>query len=117
MLIINKLIDCNYSYDKKKGSVLILTVTIIAIISSISLVTLNVALSQYEIKKSNSNIRRALYMSEDGINSSILKIYNLVSEACLESAKKADDYMELDPNDYDGANNIFKDNYHSYLIN
>ncbi len=100
-----------------KGSVLILMVIIIAVITSIGLVTLNIAVTQFQIKKSNSNIKRALYLSEDGINSSSLKAYNLICEACADSINKADEYITLYPDDIAGAENLFKNNYKMYVIN
>lgn len=117
MLIIDKLIRCNGDDSKQNGSVLILMVIIIAIIASISSVALNIVISQYQIKKSNSDIRRSLYLSEDGINSSTLKVYDLIYEACSDSLNKADEYMELYPEDIDGAKVLFKNNYKLYVIN
>jgi len=103
--------------NKDEGSILILMVIVIAIISSISVLTLNIAISQYQIKKTNSNIKRAFYLSEDGINSAALRTYSLICYACEDSADKADEYLKLYPDDIDGAEALFKNNYKLYVIN
>lgn len=103
--------------DKNKGSVLVLTLIIITVVSSISLTTLSIAVSQYQIKKNNSSVKRALYLCEDGINNATLRVYTLVSCACADSAGKADEYIELYPEDIAGAEALFKSNYKSYVIN
>ena len=108
-------IDCHEIYDK--GSVLILVVVIVAVITSLGLVTINVSLSQLQIKKANSNIKRSLYLSEDGLNYSYLKVYDLVSEACVDSLIKADAYLLSNPDDSNGAKNLFKNNIKIYVIN
>ncbi|NYB74288.1 hypothetical protein HZF24_09035 [Sedimentibacter hydroxybenzoicus DSM 7310] len=103
--------------NKNKGSILILMVIIIAIISSISLTTLSIAVSQYQIKKTNSNIKRAFYLSEDGINSASLRACDLICRACADSANKTDEYVELYPDDIAVAESLFKNNYKLYVIN
>ncbi len=103
--------------DKNKGSVLVLIVIIIAIVSSISLMTLSIATSQYQIKKTNSNIKRALYLSEDGINNTAMRVYNMVCSACNDSVSKVDEYIEAYPEDVDGAEALFRSSYKSYVIN
>lgn len=88
-----------------------------AVLASISLLTLNVAVSSFQIKKSNSNIKRAFYLSEDGINSRLLNAYDLICEACVDSINKADEYLILHPDDISGSETLFKNNYKFYVIN
>lgn len=103
--------------NKDKGSILILMVIIIAIIGSISLATLSIAASQYQIKKTNSSIKRAFYLSEDGINTAALRVCDLICRACEDSANKTDEYAELYPDNIAVAEALFKNNYKLYVIN
>ena len=101
----------------KYGSTLFLIVIIIAAITLLGTSLLTITTSQYKIRKSNSEIKKAFYMSESGLNSAYLNVYDLICEACDDSLDKADKYLFFYQEDLSGAENLFKNNYKQYIIN
>jgi len=99
-----------------RGSTLILVVIIIALITVLGMSILNIAMNHYKIKQSNSEIKKAFYMAEDGLNRAYLRIFDLICEASEDSVEKADEYLEQNHEDYSGASHIFIDNYKLYIL-
>lgn len=102
-------------YDKK-GSAMVLVVIIIAVVTSMAVSLLNITLIQLQIKKSYGEVIKSFYLSEDGLNSTYLKIYNLICRAWEDSLEKAADYLNMNPDDLNGASNTFEKNYKLYII-
>lgn len=100
----------------KMGSTLILAVIIIALITVLGMSILNISMNHYKIKKSNTEVKKAFYNSEDGLNRAYLRIFDLICEASENSVEKADEYLELHSDDYSGASNIFINNYKLYIL-
>lgn len=100
-----------------KGSSMVLVVIIITTITLLGFSLLNITLTQYKIRKSNSEIKMALYLSEDGLNYAYLKVYNLIKNVLADSIYKSEDFLLLYPDDYSGAVEMFYNNYKFQLIN
>ena len=75
---------------------------------------LNITSAQYQIRKSNSEVKKAFYMSENGLNYAYSQVYELICEAAADSVDKADEFMLTYPEDIEGAANFF---YNSYKLN
>jgi Tfp pilus assembly protein PilX len=103
--------------SNKKGSVLVLVVIIIAAITVLGATILNITMIHMQIKKSNSELKRSFYLSEDGINNAYLRVNDLISEAIENSIDVADDYLKAHTDDIRGASRIFVNNYKLYIIN
>lgn len=101
----------------ENGSTLVLLVIIIAVIIFIGISLLNITMSQYKIKKSNSEVKKALYVSETGLNKVYVRVYDLISEAMDDSINKADEYLFINSEDLNGASLLFINNYKQYIIN
>jgi hypothetical protein len=101
-------------YDKK-GSALVLVIIIISVVTSMAVSLLSITLTQLQIKKSYGEVIKAFYLSEDGLNSTYLKIYNLIYRASDDSLEKAGDYLKMYPDDLIGASNTFEKNYKLYI--
>lgn len=99
-----------------KGSILALVVIIIAVSMLLGTSVLYITMSQMQIRKSNSELKKVFYLSENGLNQAYLRVYDLISEATEDSLEKADDYLTLYPGDFNGAGNIFNNNYKLYII-
>lgn len=93
------------------GSVLILLVVIIAVITTLGITSLNIAMSQYQVKKTNSGVKKAFYLSEGGLNYAYSQSYDLIVEAAADSLRKSDEYILENQEDVQGASNVFYDNY------
>lgn len=98
------------------GSTLILVVIIIALITVLGMSILNISMNHYKIMQSNSEVKKAFYMAEDGLNRAYLRIFDLICEASEDSVEKADEYLEQNPEDYSSASNIFINNYKLYIL-
>lgn len=104
-------------FKNKDGSTMLLMVMIIAAVIMLGTTLLGITMSQYKIRKSNSDIRRAFYLSETGINEAYLDFYDLINIASNKALLKAEEHLSLNPDDITGAINIFKSNYKQYVIN
>jgi len=100
----------------RSGSTLILLVIIIALTMALGASLLIVTMMNYKIKKSNTEIRQSLYMSESGLNNAYVDAYKLVSDGINDSIKKVQDYLLVYPLNEDEAKNIFVNNYKLYII-
>ncbi|WP_326908284.1 hypothetical protein [Sedimentibacter sp. MB31-C6] len=100
-----------------KGSTLILLVIIISLISVTGLSIMSVTMTQYEIRKSNSEIKRTFYMSENGLNYAYVDIYYLIETTIEESEKTADDFINENPSNQIEGENIFYNNFKKNIIN
>lgn len=101
----------------ESGSTLVLLMIIIATIILMGTSLLNITMSQFKIRKSNSDIKRAFYISETGLNNAYLRVYDLICEAAEGSVNKADEYLITKPDDLEGSSNLFKSNYKLYITN
>lgn len=99
-----------------KGSILILLTIILAVITVLGFTCLNITFTQYQIRKSNSAVKKAFYLSENGLNYAYLRVYELVSEAAADSVNKADEFLLTEPDDTEGASDLFYNNYKLYII-
>lgn len=100
----------------ENGSTLVLLVIVIAVIILMGASLLNITMSQYKIRQSNSEVKRAFYMSETGLNDAYLRVYDLICEASEHSVNKADEYLFNMPEDFNGASLLFKSSYKQYII-
>jgi predicted PurR-regulated permease PerM len=98
------------------GSVLILLLIIIAVIIFLGVSLMSLTLINYQIKKTNSDIKQSFYMSENGLNESYVNAHELMINAVNDSIEKAENYLLLNPVDELGALNIYKDNFKSYIL-
>jgi hypothetical protein len=110
-----RLIDKKIIYINR-GSTLLLLVIIIAVIMALGITLLSVSMTQYKIKKSNSEIKQSFYMAEMGINTSFNNAYELVIDATNSAIKKADDYLLVYPLDNSQAECIFSDSFKLAVI-
>ncbi|MGD9567344.1 MAG: hypothetical protein AB7V48_03310 [Sedimentibacter sp.] len=101
----------------KHGSTLVLLVIIIASLILLGTLLLSITVSQYKIRKSNSDVKRAFYISENGLNEAYLRVLDLMCEAADESIIKADEYISAMPDDLIGASVLFKNNYKQCILN
>lgn len=100
----------------EEGSTLVLVVIIIAVVILLGTSILSITMAQYKIRKSNSDLKRAFYMSEKGLNQAYMNVYDLIDNACEDSIYKSNEYLQIYPEDIVGAINVFKINYKQYLI-
>jgi len=101
---------------EKRGSVMVLVVVIVAAVTVIASLMLSVAMGQFKIRKSNSELRKAFYLSEDGLNRTYSNIYELMCDACEESLRMADEYLSYNPDDDEIAEKIFENCYKRYML-
>lgn len=99
------------------GSVLILLVVMIAVITTLGLTSLNITMSQFQIKKTNSGVKKAFYVSEGGLNNAYLQVFDLIGEATSDSFGKSEKYLLENPEDTIGAADLFYNNYRQFIIN
>lgn len=103
--------------SSNKGSILVLTIIIIAVITALGASVLNITMNHLQIKKSNSELKKCFYLSEDGLNNAYLRVYDLIYEASEDSLDVAEEYLKLHPDDVSGASNVFVNNYKLHIIN
>jgi len=99
-----------------KGSVAILLVIIMALISALGASLLNVVYGNYQIKMFNKERKRSFYLSEKGLFESYVVIKGLINEAINNSLEKAEEYLEEYPLNEEAAQDIFILNYKQYII-
>lgn len=95
----------------KKGSVLLLVTIITGAMLMLGFTCMQVASTQYKIRKNNSEVKRAFYMSEDGLNYAYAQVYELICEAVTDSIDKSDEFLLHYPDDFQEAENLFYNNY------
>jgi len=98
-----------------KGSTLVLLVIVMAIIITLGVSILNIAMMQYDLKKFNTEIKQAFYMAETGLNVAYVDACELLREAVEDSLKKSENYLQLYPLNESEAENIFIVNYKLYI--
>lgn len=98
-----------------KGSVLVLLIIVIAIVSALGASLLNIVFTNYDIKKFNTNSKEAFYLSENGLNVSYVNACNLIQEAIEDSLDKANLHLLEFPLDEELAKNIFYTNYRQFI--
>lgn len=94
-----------------KGSVLVLLIIVIAIVSALGVSLLNIVFVNYGIKRLNTESKQAFYLSEKGLNVSYVRACNLINEAISDSLDIANMHLLEFPLDEGGARNIFYLNY------
>ncbi len=99
-----------------KGSVLVLLTIIITIITILGFTSLHVTLTQYQIRKSNSAVKKAFYLSENGLNYAYLQVFHLICEAASDSINKADEFLSEESGDIARASDLFYSNYKLYIV-
>lgn len=99
-----------------KGSTLILLVIILALLTTMGSFLLVTASAYYEIKISNSELKKSFYKSETGINLAYVITLELVKVAVNNSIDKAEDFLILNPGKLDEAKNIFTENYKLIIL-
>ncbi|MGB4438581.1 MAG: hypothetical protein WBJ13_05000 [Sedimentibacter sp.] len=98
-----------------KGSTLVLLVIVMAIIITLGVSILNIAMMQYDFKKLNTEIKQAFYMSETGLNVAYVDACGLLRKAVEDSLEKSEEYLQLYPLNESEAENIFIVNYKLYI--
>ena len=98
----------------KKGSVLLLIIIITGAMLLLGFTCLHIVSTQYQIRKSNSEIKRAFYLSEGGLNRAFAGVYELICETAADSVDKAEEFLLYYPDDPEGAETVF---YNSYKLN
>jgi hypothetical protein len=96
------------------GSTLILLVTTIAVTAMLGTSLLAVTMMNYKLKKDNTAIKQAVYLSEAGLNNTYGKAYDLVEYSIKDSIKKSQDYLEIHNFNEEEAEELF---YNSYKFN
>lgn len=76
-----------------KGSTMVLLIMAIGIISMLGTSILGVTMMNYKIKKANTEIKEAFYLSESGLDKSYVNVYELILEAVEESNKAAEEFI------------------------
>lgn len=99
-----------------KGSVLILLTIILAVITVLGFTSMHITLTQYQIRKSNSAVKKAFYLSENGLNHAYLQVFDIICEAASDSVNKSDEFLMAEPGDFDGASDLFYSNYKLYIV-
>ena len=107
MLFLNKM--------NNRGSVLVLLVVVVAIVTALGSSLLNIVFANYDIKRFNTESKRAYYLSENGLNESYVRTRCLIKEAIEDSVDKTELYLIEYPLNEEAAKNIFKTNYKQYL--
>lgn len=87
---------------------------ILGVIMMLGFTCLHITSTQYQIRKSNSEVKKAFYMSESGLNYAYVQVYELICEAAADSVDKADEFLLSYYDDSEGAANLF---YNSYKMN
>lgn len=101
--------------NKKDGSTLILLVITIAVLTVLGASLLSVTMINLKIKKSNTEMRQSFYMSDSGLNTAYVDAYGVVLESYNDSIEKVRDYLEIYPLEQTQVENIFEDNYKTYI--
>lgn len=79
--------------NDNKGSTLLMLVIAIGVISLLGTSVLGVTMMNYKIKKTNTDIKEAFYMSESGLDKTYATAYDFVQEAVKESNQKAKEFI------------------------
>ncbi len=106
-------------YFDIKGSILLLMLVIMALLSLLGVSLLSISILHYDIKRSDNKIKQCFYLSEAGLNLAYKNAYDLIEDAVEDSLKKSDDYMLYNPgnsSDNNTAESIFKNNFKIYII-
>lgn len=77
----------------KKGSTLVLLVVAVGVISLLGTSILGVTMMNYRIKKANTQIKEAFYLSESGLDQTYAKAYEYVQNAVEESNELAKEFI------------------------
>ncbi len=101
---------------KNNGSVLVLLVIIISVIMVLGVSLMSTTLLNYQIKKSNVEIKQSFYMSETGLNKAYAEMLLLIKEAADDSISKAEEYLFLNPDDVISAADLYKNNFKLYIL-
>lgn len=99
-----------------KGSTLVLLLIVIALISLLAASLINILFANYDIKRFNTEDKRAFYLSENGLNESYIITRKLIDEAIVDSSRKAEEYIFEFPLKEEEANDIFIINCQQYII-
>lgn len=105
-----------HKLKNKDGSTLLLMIMVIAAVIMLGTTLLSITMSQYQIRKSNSDVKRAFYLSETGLNESYLRAYELIQDGSADALSKAEEYLIINPEEIEEVKNIFKNNYKQYVI-
>ncbi|MGF7056991.1 hypothetical protein [Brassicibacter mesophilus] len=111
-----------------KGSALVFLLFTISVIVIIGSVALSVSVMNYKMKKLNSQMKKAFYSSEAGIDEAYMMSRQFISEAINYAFNKTKDYTEVekqsrnvysdmkdDLNDKNYTNEIFQSYFKNYL--
>lgn len=77
----------------QNGSTLVMLVIAIGIISMLGTSILGVTMMNYKIKKTNTDIKEAFYLSESGLDKTYANAYDYVQEAVQESNELAKEFI------------------------
>lgn len=98
-----------------KGSTMVLLVIAMAVIMTLGVSILNIAMMQYNIRNYNTDSKQSFYKAEDGLNEAFSNIYILIEEASQSAINEADEYLYLYPLDESGAESIFSAGFKNYV--
>lgn len=101
----------------KDGSTLVLLVIVMGAVIIMGISLLNITMTQYKIRRSNSEVKRAFYMAETGLNEAFLRVYDLMNESSDYGLIKADEYLLSFPEDISGAALKYKSSYKQMMVN
>lgn len=103
-------------YIRNKGSALIFLIIIVSITLAFSSVVLTLAALNYKMKKINSNLERAFYLSEAGLEEAYILSRNF-SRTAIEYSNfqviESKEDIEID--NYDKLNRIFQSSFRNYI--
>lgn len=104
-----------------KGSTMVMLVIIITILTMLGMVIISLSVSSYKINKVDSSSKKALYISDGGIQAIYCNIYELVAKAVDEAEDEADnlvkDNKETNTEYEYKQNQKFKSTYVSFINN
>lgn len=99
----------------RRGSVLVLLIVVIALLSALGASLLNTVFLNYGIETFNRESKQAFYLAENGLNVSYVNACNLIDEAVDDSLDMADLYLFDFPADRVKAESIFYNNYKLFI--
>lgn len=105
----------NNNLNNNRGSSLVLLIIIISVIIFLGVSLMSITLINYQIKKTNSEIKQSFYMSEKGLNEAYSKAYDLMIYAANDSVVKAEEYLLVNPLDEAGAISLYSNNFKSLV--
>lgn len=99
-----------------RGSTLVFLLFTISVIVLIGSVVLSLSVMNYKMKKINSQVKRAFYLSESGIDEAYMMTKQYVNESVNYAIKKYKDFNEVEIKNYDiCSDEVFQSAFKNYI--